>query len=269
MILFVFEGKEREPLLFKTIQQLFFSKETEAFVCTYNSNIYSLYSKLKNYDIFDGVVASGDTVSILNEILESRDDYTLSDIVVSEVSQIYLFFDYDFHDNRLTLDENNRHIKEMLSYFSDETENGKLYINYPMVDSIRYTRELPDPDYLSYTIGREACKCFKRDAAQFSFYPSLDHLLISANPNEKEESKQNRLIKARENWEHLIQMNIRKANYICHDIPLLPESIEDIEQLGIFNAQLTKHVNSDECCVAILNAFPIFIYEYWGKIPNL
>ena len=65
MILFVFEGKEREPLLFKTIQQLFFQKETEAFVCTYNSNIYSLYSKLKNYDIFDGVVASGDTVSIL------------------------------------------------------------------------------------------------------------------------------------------------------------------------------------------------------------
>ena len=268
MILFVFEGKEREPLLFRTIQNLFFQKETDAFVCTYNSNIYSLYSKLKKYDVFDGVSAPGDTVSILNEILESKGDHTLSDIVVSDVSQIYLFFDYDFHDNRLTLEENNHRIEEMLHYFSDETENGKLYINYPMVDSIRYTRQLPDSEYLSYTVTRDTCKNFKRDAAQFSFYPSLDHLLISSNPNEKEESKQSRLITARENWLHLTHMNVAKANDICHDTPEIPVHIEDIAQKEIFYAQIEKYVHSEDCRVAILNAFPIFIYEYWGKIPN-
>lgn len=269
MILFVFEGKKREPLLFETIQKLFFQKENDAFVCTYNSNIYSLYSKLKKYDIFDGVSASGDTVSILNEILESKGDYTLSNIVISDVSQIYLFFDYDFHESRLTLSENNSHIEEMLHYFSDETENGKLYINYPMVDSIRYTRELPDINYISYTVLRDACKHFKHEAALFSYYPSLDHLLISANCNEKEESRQERLATACRNWIHLIYMNVGKANDICHETPLLPERIEEIAQMNIFYAQLTKYVNTSECRVSILNAFPIFIYEYWGKVPEI
>ena len=72
MILFVFEGSVREPLLFNTIQKLFLPKETEPFVCTYNSNIYSLYAKLKQYDVFDDIQTSGNTVSILNEILESE-----------------------------------------------------------------------------------------------------------------------------------------------------------------------------------------------------
>lgn len=35
----------------------------------------------------------------------------------------------------------------MLDYFSDETENGKLYINYPMIESLKYTKEIPDANY--------------------------------------------------------------------------------------------------------------------------
>ena len=65
MILFIFEGKKCEPRLFETLKHLFFAKETEPFVCTYNSNIYSLYSKLKGYDVFENVTASGNTVLYL------------------------------------------------------------------------------------------------------------------------------------------------------------------------------------------------------------
>lgn len=43
----------------------------------------------------------------------------------------------------------------MLEMFSNETEYGKLYINYPMVESICYTKELPDKDYANYTVSRE------------------------------------------------------------------------------------------------------------------
>lgn len=35
----------------------------------------------------------------------------------------------------------------MLDFFSDETENGKLYINYPMIESLKYTKEIPDANY--------------------------------------------------------------------------------------------------------------------------
>ena len=268
MILFVFEGSVREPLLFNTIQKLFLPKETEPFICTYNSNIYSLYAKLKQYDVFDDIQTSGNTVSILNEILESKGDHTLSNIIVSDVSQIYLFFDYDFHESRYTLDDNNIHIQEMLDFFCDETDNGKLYINYPMVDAIRYTKQLPDNNYLSYTVSRNVCKQFKRIVSDFSFYPSFDFLLMSNNDNEKEESKERRLMTVRENWIHLIRMNVNKANYLCNDIELLPYSIDDIEQRIIFKNQLKKFVNTENCCVSILNAFPIFIFEYCGKIPS-
>lgn len=70
-------------------------------------------------------------------------------------TEIFLFFDYDFQESRLTLEENNRHIGEMLEYFNDETENGKLYINYPMVESVFYTKQLSDKDYQSYYVTRE------------------------------------------------------------------------------------------------------------------
>lgn len=268
MILFVFEGAAREPMLFNTIQKLFLPKETEPFVCTYNSNIYSLYAKLKQYDVFDDIQASGNTVSILNEILESKGDHTLSNLVVSDVSQIYLFFDYDFHESRYTLEENNLHLQEMLQFFCDETDNGKLYINYPMVDSIRYTKQLPDNEYLSYTVARNVCRHFKKLTSDFSFYPSFDFLLMSSNENEKEESKERRLMYARENWTHLIRMNVSKANYLCNDLPELPIRINDIEQELIFYNQLNKFVNTEDCCVSILNAFPIFVFEYCGKVPS-
>ena len=267
MILFVFEGSVREPMLFDAIQKLFLPKETDPFVCTYNSNIYSLYAKLKQYDVFDDIQASGNTVSILNEILESKGDQTLSNIVVSDISQIYLFFDYDFHESRFTLEENNRHIQEMLDFFSDETDNGKLYINYPMVDSIRYTKQLPDLDYFSYTVTRNVCKQFKKITADFSYYPSFDYLLMSNNAKEGEESKMRRLVAARENWIHLMNMNVSKANYLCNDLLELPHRVDDIEQLLIFKNQLNKYVDTEDCCVSILNAFPIFIFEYCGKIP--
>ena len=86
-----FEGKKCEPRLFETLKHLFFAKETEPFVCTYNSNIYSLYSKLKGYDVFENVTASGNTVTILNDILQKKGDDTLADILEVDVSEIFLF----------------------------------------------------------------------------------------------------------------------------------------------------------------------------------
>ena len=62
----------------------------------------------------------------------------------SDFSEVYLFFDYDFQNKNLELSEINSQLTEMLDFFSDETDNGKLYINYPMIESIRCTRKLPD-----------------------------------------------------------------------------------------------------------------------------
>ncbi len=176
MILFVFEGVKREPDLFRTIQRLYFSNREEQIVCSYNNNIYQLYKDLQEYD------GDGDIVSLLMEKFASQKDNPLKDIDKSaDISEIYLFFDYDFHNRNLSLEEINRQVKEMLETFDNETEYGKLYIDYPMVESIRYTKFLPDANYWTYTISRTDCNRFKGLSAEFSAYRSFDFILLTEN----------------------------------------------------------------------------------------
>lgn len=137
MILFVLEGKKREPYLCNVIQSLFFPEENESIICSFGNNIYELYKELCEYG------GDGDIVSLLMEKFSGKEDNPFKNIDrSSDFSEIYLFFDYDFHNINLPLKELDKQIREMLDMFDDETENGKLYINYPMIESIRYTKEL-------------------------------------------------------------------------------------------------------------------------------
>lgn len=73
----------------------------------------------------------------------------------------------------------------MLELFDDETSNGKLYINYPMIESIRYTKELPDRNYYQYTVKCAECHDFKRLSCEFSHYDNLDYILIDRHRTPK------------------------------------------------------------------------------------
>jgi len=264
MILFVFEGKA-DKTYFEAIKRLFFPAKSDTFVCTYNSNIYSLYTKLKSHDALNEMLEV-DTVSVLKEILLEKGDETLKDIREDEVSEIYLFFDYDFQEDSRTLEENNNRLSELLDYFTDETGRGKLYINYPMVESLRYTQELPDNNYWQYTVTRQRCQeeNFKHQVHEFSFYKSnLEYLVLTIKPADDDAKIQQKADTAKTNWLHLVTMNTSKANYICNDKNELPDEVNN--QQDIFDSQLSKYVNTEECKVAILNAFPIFLFDYFGK----
>lgn len=264
MILFVFEGKD-DKTYFESIERLFFPEKSETFLCTYNSNIYSLYTKLKAHDALKEMLEV-DTVSVLKEILLEKGDETLKDIREDEVSEIYLFFDYDFQEDSRTLEENNNRLSELLEYFADETGRGKLYINYPMVESLRYTKELPDNDYWSYTVSRQKCQeeKFKHQVHEFSFYGgNLEYLVLTIKPADDETKIQQKANTAKANWLHLVTMNTSKANYICNDKNELPDEVNS--QQDIFDSQLSKYVNTEKCKVAILNAFPLFLFDYFGK----
>jgi hypothetical protein len=205
-------------------------------------------------------------VSVFKEILTEKGDNTLKDIREDEVSEIYLFFDYDFQEKSRTLEENNKRLSEMLEYFTDETDNGKLYINYPMVESLRYTKELPDNDYWNYTVTRQKCQevNFKHQVHEFSFYKSnLEYLVLTIKPADDKTKIQKKADTAKTNWLYLVTMNTSKANYICNDKNELPEEVKS--QKEIYDNQLAKYVDTEECKVAILNAFPIFLFDYFGK----
>lgn len=256
MILFVFEGENREPELFATIQKMFFPRDNERITYSFGNNIYELYNELSKLD------DAGDLVSLLQERCSGQADNPFEGLNSSDFSEIYLFFDYDFQNKNLELAEINRQLKEMLSKFNDETEYGKLYINYPMIESIRYTKELPDANYHEYVISRADCSSFKKLAADFSAYSSLDFILIDSRKDVSELSEK-KLKSLRDNWEHLKKQNVNKANYICHGKNEAPNKKEEVSQEQIFESQLQKHVNKEQSEVAILNAFPLFLYEYF------
>ena len=246
MILFVFEGSRREPGIFDSLRKLYF-KEESVVVCTYNTDFHSLYKSLSEND--------WELFYVLRERLHQRGENTLDEYKASDFSQIYLFFDYDFQNSHIPLEEQNRRLEEMLSYFCEETGNGKLYINYPMVESLIYTKQLPDGDFDDYTVSREECHGFKGLASKFSYYPDTSFVSID-NPNNvpKEEVLQN--------WELLKRQHVAKANLLCNgEKGKMPEDKTSIGQGRLFEVQCNQFVVPKNV-VSILNAFPLFVYEY-------
>jgi len=254
MILFVFEGERREVGLYQTLERLFFPKGNDNIVCSFGNNIYELYGLMSELG------CDGDIVSLLKERLAERGDVTLHGVRSSDISQTFLFFDYDFQNTQLTIGEANARVEAMLNMFNDETGNGRLYINYPMVESIRYVKELPDNDYWRYVVHRKECLEFKQMANEFSHYKSLDFIMLKQGVIPSKEM----YMKVHSNWETLKWMNVNKANYIVGGICAKPKNSCDIAQNLIFAAQVEKYINVSEC-VAVLNSFPLFLFEYFGK----
>jgi len=92
------------------------------------------------------------------------------------------------------------------------------------------------------------------------FY-TLIYSLITTSRKKPERSKKTDT--AKQNWRHLIVMNVSKSNYICNDKNEIPDETDN--QKKIFDNQLSKYVETEDCKVAILNAFPIFLFDYFGK----
>lgn len=251
MILFVFEGAEREPRIFKTLERLFFGKE-ERLVCSFGNNIYELYRQLREFD------GEGDIVSILRENKAQLPPGVKS----SDFSEIYLFFDYDFQNTNLNLEEMNERLREMLELFDNETDNGKLYISYPMVESLCYTKQLPDEHFAEYAISRSDCmnRPFKDFAREFSYYGSLDFVELPDSGHRRPGKREVALI--RQNWIWLVQQHTSKANYMCNGENSMPLNKAIVAQPRIFMAQCENYLSDGER-IAVLNGFPLFLFEYF------
>lgn len=262
MILFIFEGEKREPTLYKTIEHLFFPKDNQRIICSFGNNIYNLYKKMIPANSYESDFTE-DVVSVLKESLKNHSTNPLKEIErVSDISEVYLFFDYDGHnqnkDNTLKPELLNKQLQELLSFFNDETGNGKLYINYPMVESIRYTKELPDSNYNSYKVELADISSFKKAVDDFSFYPNLDFVAFRIGKKNNKlhvPSSIPEIDEVKENWNLLKKQNLDKAKYLCKGTQI---------QLKIFETQLQDFITSQKF-VSILNAFPLFLCEYFGE----
>lgn len=283
MILFVFEGETTEPLLFSTMKHLFLPKERNDIICTYKSNIYSLYNRMSANGYFDDSRTDVSLIPLLQEQLKQNGDVNHPLLKITnwdEISEIFLFFDYDCQnkekDKSYSLTENNKRIEKMLSFFNNETEAGKLYINYPMVESIRYTKKLPDLSFNTYTISLSDCPdaIFKKKVDTFLFYGSFDFLTLNfltslkvdmnlSNLTLKKQKlrsywKQRKERKA--NWKLLIKQNIEKLFDINEIDKSEIKNKFSISQDMLFDIQQAKFVSKQ--MVSVICSIPLFLYDY-------
>ena len=244
MILFVFEGGKGEPKIFDSIEKLFLSGE-ELRVVKCGFDLPTLYSNLKKTgeDLFRSLPLKENGITIP----EGKRTDTF-------FSQIFLFFDYDFQ-NRMGVQRLHQILDEMLEFFNDETENGKLYINYLMVESLKYTKELPDAHYYEYVATRQECveHKFKENAEFFAYAMAKGYRFIDLSKLDKSD--------VLSNWEYLKLQNVMKANFLLTGNKEMPKGKDVINQTAIFDAQKENYVDKTES-VAIINSFPLFLYEY-------
>jgi len=156
-------------------------------------------------------------------------------------TDIYLIFDFDPQDPDADFDM----LRKMLMFFNDSTSKGKLYINYPMMQSFRHITSEHDDEFkdrmVPADIGRsykalvdkEAWKVLKQNA-------SLD--------------------RGRLKW--IICLNLSKMNYIINGNNRMPTYHEYKDMTGdvILDRQLESIEENGS--VYVLNTSVFLIVDY-------
>lgn len=133
--LLVVEGDNEKEQLFRTLLRSFPEiKINKDDIWIYKTNIYKLYDTIKKeYD------SDFSEIDLPLLITRNKDE---SKAYKRDFSNIYLIFDYDCQESTFSTQK----ICEMQECFNDSTANGKLYINYPMVESYLEIKNFPVDD---------------------------------------------------------------------------------------------------------------------------
>lgn len=129
------EKNELFGLIFKCFPEINIDMED---VWIYGTNIYMLYEDIvKEYES-DWYEQDVDLPYIISK-KQNRDNIQYK----NDFTNIILVFDYEHHDPNFEEGK----ILKMQQYFADSTDVGKLYINYPMIESYQHLDIIPDNEF--------------------------------------------------------------------------------------------------------------------------
>ena len=279
-ILFIVEGEKLEPKIVKRMAEVY------GFQCEITSVrtcIYDLYVSLKNDKKKDDELSFLDVVPTLKEMLEAKAsilekqnpseerDKTLAGIKgdIEKLNRsypfIYLIFDSEFqHDDinegqpmATTEDIAMTHcdvLRERVEFFDNETEQGKLYVNYPMMESYRDCDDFFDNTYRDRTVSLDAL--FKNDGGKG--YKAL--------VSKRKKSNIDGIDIRETEFNRLICMNVFKLNYLSTSQWLKM----DYGDFRIYSEQTAILAKERECIsvnksVSVLNTSLFFAIDYKGR----
>ncbi len=157
-ILFIVEGEDTEPKLLKKIYKYMLVDEYEVY--SYKTCIYELYEELDRDEYLD-------ILQLLKEKTTSDHDRR---ILSRKYAAIYLIFDFEPLYHRYDFEK----IKNMIKFFNESSENGRLYINYPAVESHRHLRMMPDNSFLELKVNETQIRRYKHFVSLNSDYTDLN-----------------------------------------------------------------------------------------------
>lgn len=163
-ILLIVEGDADEV---KFLRDLFkkCNKTTEYKIYSYRTNIHILAQELfKNYNDFDD-----GNIDIKLILASLEDDKKRKEILYESYSDIYMIFDFEPQHDHPHFDT----IKRMIAYFNDSTTQGKLFLNYPMMQSYKHFKQLPSPSFEQLEVTLDEINNYKEIVGKYSEFTDL------------------------------------------------------------------------------------------------
>lgn len=234
-ILFLVEGEKTEPTSIKNIASKMFSLFEEDYdIVSYKTTIYELYEELVN-----------DPMMSLTGLLLSKNLITLEKGVLSKEAFSSIFLVFDFEPNYQKYSDDT--IRNLLSFFDDETDNGKLYINYPMFESTFYIDDYDNPIQSFKPIPLSECygKIFKKKTKQITCFKSNTHLYLDLSRN------QDVLCSIR--WNYIKAIDLSKK--------------DKVDYKNILETQIATKNNSKT--IIVLSTFVLLIIDYNPSVVKL
>lgn len=229
-ILFVVEGAVAEEKFLHQFEN-YIPLGINEDIITYKTNIYQLYNRLFS----DGEAAD------LRRVLVSREtDPTKKALLNQSFAEIYLVFDYDLHDTQYT----DSKIRKLMAYFDNSTENGLLLLNYPMLESYRHLRCIPDSEYRYRKVHLQDVPHYKaivRREGAFDYIPNQNIMF------------------------EIIRHNIDKMNYLNHRVVDNYDLKENIETELVLLLENEIELKNRRRLINIINTSALFGYAYAPK----
>lgn len=134
-ILVLVEGEKTDVRLMKALLRVY-EIDAKYEIISYNTNIYALYDEMfKDEDPAD--------MDLLQTLKSREYDAERKALFDERYTDILLIFDLDPQDSRFS----EEHLQEMMRFFHESSDMGKLYLNYPMVEAFYHMSSIPDPAY--------------------------------------------------------------------------------------------------------------------------
>lgn len=233
-LLFIVEGESDEPAFIRRLFQTCYRRQGYK-TYTYKTNLHNLANHLeRDYPDFD----DGDIDICL--ILRSHDSLPEHRKILKEkYTDIFLVFDFEPQQDYPRFET----IRKMLNVFNDSTDCGKLFINYPMMQSYKHFCSLPDNQFYKVTVSIDDCKKYKQLVGRISGYTDITHYTYQI-------------------FVSITAHHLKKAQYLLTGRFELPDIDEYLSwmQTQIFDKQMQMKAQCG--CVSVLNTCVFILIDY-------